>query len=207
MRILFVDTETTGLPTRNWLRILLHKKLYTRSGFPRLIQIGWQLTDENDKTLSEYAAVVRPDGFEIPERSVKVHGITTEAAKITGVPVQEVLDHFSIALSKSDLIVAHNLHFDKGVIQGEMDKAGMAGTVSPYLAKKHCFCTMEGTRSIFGKRPSLSLLYEMLFSETISGHHDALSDVKACRRCYFGLVHQGIIPSPTCNSNKSQITI
>jgi DNA polymerase III epsilon subunit-like protein len=80
---LFFDTETTGLPrnykapssdTRNW---------------PRLVQLAWILTDEEDNRIHTGNLIVNPDGFVIPTDATKVHRITTQRAKEEGVPLTE----------------------------------------------------------------------------------------------------------------------
>lgn len=80
----FFDTETTGVPrdykapasnTRNW---------------PRLVQLGWIVTDEEGNVLSQGNEIVKPEGFVIPADAARVHGITTERAQREGKPLREV---------------------------------------------------------------------------------------------------------------------
>ena len=60
-RFLFFDTETTGIPQD-------YKAPCTNTdNWPRLVQLGWLLTDDKGVVLAEGNRIVRPDGFEIPK--------------------------------------------------------------------------------------------------------------------------------------------
>src|SRR5699024_12595594 len=72
---LIFDTETTGLPKR-------FDAPYTDiDNWPRCIQIAWQLHDEMGHVIEHEDFIIRPDGFNIPYDSEKIHGISTALAK------------------------------------------------------------------------------------------------------------------------------
>jgi len=76
---LFFDTETTGLPSgptsnhQNW---------------PRMLQIAWLLIDENKDIKSKNNFIIRPEGYNIPNRVIKIHGITKKRALEQGVSLE-----------------------------------------------------------------------------------------------------------------------
>lgn len=93
-KYLFFDTETTGIPND-------YKAPCTNTdNWPRLIQLGWLLTDAAGRILSEGNHIVRPDGFEIPKAASDVHGITTEFALENGKPLLDVIFAFGADLIK-----------------------------------------------------------------------------------------------------------
>jgi DNA polymerase III epsilon subunit-like protein len=110
---LIFDTETTGLPKR-W-----DAPLTDSDNWPRCIQIAWQVHDEMGKLIEHQDYLVKPDGFNIPYDAEKVHGISTELASEQGVSLQEVLDKFNIALSKSKFVVGQNVGFDVNIMGAE----------------------------------------------------------------------------------------
>jgi DNA polymerase III epsilon subunit-like protein len=110
MRVIFFDTETTGLPRRRGV-----SALEDRTVWPDLVTISWQVYEGKDMIRKE-SYIVKPSGFEIPLESVKFHGITTEMAEYSGIPLKIVLTIFAADVMASDLIIAHNLDFDKNVI-------------------------------------------------------------------------------------------
>ena len=116
---LIFDTETTGLPksykapmtdTENW---------------PRCIQIAWQLHDDMGRVLEHDNFMVKPDGFNIPFDSEKIHGISTELAQEQGIPFLESLDRFNEVLGKTKFIVGQNVTFDVNIMGAEFIRAGI----------------------------------------------------------------------------------
>ena len=72
---LIFDTETTGLPLRN------NVPISEVDNWPRVVQIAWQLHDENGNMAEHHNLLIQPDGFEIPYSAEKIHGISTEKAR------------------------------------------------------------------------------------------------------------------------------
>ena len=107
---LIYDTETTGLP-KNW-----NAPLTDSENWPRIVQLAWQLHDENGKLLSRGNRIVKPDGFTIPFQSMKVHGITTEIAQAEGMPLAEVIEEFNKDLVRANYVMGHNIEFDVSVL-------------------------------------------------------------------------------------------
>ena len=101
MKNLYYDTETTGLPFKP-APVKRYDRTHNSNGYPRLIQIGWILTDEEDNTLSKQDYIVRPDGFSIPGDAVAINGITTDEALEKGAPLLDVLHRFSEDLRQAD---------------------------------------------------------------------------------------------------------
>ena len=190
MMYLFFDTEATGLPGspssdyRNW---------------PRIVQIAWMLVDENQDVKSKNSYIIKPNGFRIPNRVIKIHGITTEKALDEGVPVNRALHRFLMDANFADVLVAHNVAYDYGVIRGEL----LRNNVPDFLKNHPKFCTMTSKQVLDfcksfrsnGSRqcPSLSELYFLLFNEKLENAHDALTDTEACASCFFELKRVGLL--------------
>ena len=181
---LFFDTETTGVPKNykappsdllNW---------------PRVVQLGWVVTDMQSRELKATNHIIRPDGFVIPEVVSRIHGITTEMAMRDGVDLKVALDEIAADMSAADKLFAHNMSFDENILGAEFLRAGRANVV----LQKPRGCTMQGSTdfcAIVGnygyKWPKLQELHKELFGDPFEGGHDALVDVRACARCYFEL--------------------
>jgi DNA polymerase III epsilon subunit-like protein len=163
MRLLIFDTETTGLP-----------KTYTSASngpdnWPHIVSISWIVFDGiQNRVLEKRSYIVRPDGWEIPDESVQIHGITTEKAKVVGVSLSYAIDEF--LKEEYDAVVAHNLHFDSNVIK----HAILWDLKRPFVPLKgRHFCTMKLTThlcklpSIHGgyKFPKLKELYKFVFKQ------------------------------------------
>lgn len=191
--ILFLDTETTGLPNRQSM------SPYSVV-WPRLVEIAWIECDNNGTVESEYDYIIKPDSFKIPRCASVVHGITTEKASKYGIQVRDALKLFYKSLNRSTLCVGHNIDFDIDVITAEYIRSGFHFEHLRCLWKQTT-CTMKSsanfckikTGSGHHKYPKLSELYTTLFGKTYENQHNALSDARACMRCYFELHQRGIL--------------
>jgi DNA polymerase III epsilon subunit-like protein len=187
--ILFIDTETTGLPRKKIPSV--NQYAY----WPRLVELAW-IECENDGTLiAEYNSIIRPDSFTIPNTASAVHGITTKEAQDKGQSLVLVLEQFHSSLEHCSLMVGHNVEFDANVIAAESFRAGMVLPITSYQKK----CTMKSSirlcklkRGAGYKNPTLAELHNFLFGLTLSENHQALSDARACMRCFFELKKRGI---------------
>lgn len=187
--ILFFDTETTGL--------VQDRLPVDHPDQPCLVQIAAELCDDAGASVAGFNFIVDP-GIEIPTGASNVHGITTEKAVAFGISVEAALNAFAHLYSRADVVVAHNIKFDRSVMETAI--ARHYGRVRP-LTKK-LFCTMEAATPVVNlpptermraagitkpKPPRLEECIRHFFGEELNGAHDAMIDVAACRRVYFHL--------------------
>ena len=74
-------TETTGLPKR-W-----DAPISDISNWPRVVQLAWQLHEDNGVLFSNKSYLIKPTDFDIPFESEKVHGISTMLASQNGMDI------------------------------------------------------------------------------------------------------------------------
>ena len=106
--VLFFDTETTGIPDR------AAKWDVDFESYPHIVQIAWMFGDVQE------SHIIRPTGWEIPDDTVAVHGITTEYAMEHGESFVFVIDRFIAFAQKAGLICGHNIHFDTGIVKANI---------------------------------------------------------------------------------------
>lgn len=190
-KILFIDTETTGLPPSPF------PPFHHVDKWPRLVQLAFILSASPKDTRKVFCETIRPDGFEIPANMI--HGITHDAALRSGVGIKTALWALHYAAQDADALCFHNADFDTGILTAEFYRAGFqdwAGFRPVYCTQKQAARVMQlppepGRFSYDGfKVPSLKALHSFLGLGDFSGAHDALADVKACRRCFFALREQ-----------------
>lgn len=183
--ILVFDTETTGFA---------NFKNDHKSQTARLVQFAGILFDESQQRIATYQSLVQPDGFEIPKEASDVHGITTEYAQQFGVPISYTLDWlFNILIQFEPLVVAHNIQFDKLIVDSEFYRAGYV--VNSAFTDLDTFCTMlEATKFCaipgrYGKPkwPKCTEAYSILCGKELVGAHGALQDAEATAEIYFEL--------------------
>lgn len=197
--ILFFDTETTGLP--------IFKAPSSDTRQPHIVQFAAIVTDNNLKEKSSINVICSPDGWEITKESSDIHGISHDDALKHGISEKSICDIYLNLISKSDLVVAHNISFDLRVMRiamirtkiiSEDDLKNMEKSTSTY-------CTMESSSPIVNlpptdrmisygitkpKSPKLSEAIKFFFGEELDGAHNALVDVRACARLYTRLTQE-----------------
>lgn len=192
--VLFFDTETTGIPDRaaKWDVDFME--------YPHIVQIAWMIGEHAE------SHIIRPDGWEIPDETVDVHGITTEYAMEHGEPFVFVMDRFVAFASKAGLLCGHNIHFDTGIVKANIlrelgHEYYSANDVEQALFKGKRIDTMRSTmkwvdaRNNWGKLkfPNLSELYSRCFPGETFPAHDALADTKAVARCLPVILELGLV--------------
>ena len=183
---LFIDTETTGLADFYRPASAPHQ--------PRIVQLAALLTDEEGDDVDSFSVIIKPDGFTIPTEAAAIHGITTETAIANGIPTTKAMDMLRGLAEKSDRYIAHNCSFDSLMVTIEAVRQGW-DLKHPLLDKAKWFCTMKATTPIcqlpglYGdyKWPKLQEAFQFAFGQPFVGAHDALADVRACKRIYFWL--------------------
>lgn len=192
--VLFFDTETTGIPERSWNWDTDFEQ------YPHVVQIAWLHGCKVE------THIIRPDGWEIPQETVDVHGITTEYALEHGEPFASVVDMFIQDCHDAGLICGHNIHFDTSIIKANiLRELGReyydANDVENALYKGKRIDTMRPTMKWVDARmangrlkfPNLSELYSRCFPGESFPAHDALEDVKAVAKCLPVIVELGLV--------------
>ena len=121
MNNLIFDTETNGLP-KSW-----GASPYRTDNWPRILTLAWQLwevpgTDMSNPTLQtkgEYL-IAPPADIVWDAEAEKIHGISLDRARRDGRPAATVFPEFVNIVRRADLIVAHNMAFDKTVLICEL---------------------------------------------------------------------------------------
>lgn len=188
---LFFDTETTGLPHD------YEAPAFDTLNWPRMVQLSWILTDNKGNVLSTHDYIIRPDGYEIPEKSASIHGISTEKAMSEGLPLDSVLAVFVSTLDSAEYIVGHNISFDIHVVDAEFFRRGVDVQLSSM--KSYCtmlagtdYCKLPGRYGHY-KWPKLQELHKILFGVEFDGAHNSAADVEATCKCFWEMRRRKII--------------
>lgn len=187
---LIFDTETTGLPGN------FNAPVTDTDNWPRMVQIAWQLHDEMGEIIEQKDFLVRPEGFNIPFDSERIHGISTELALTQGESLEKVLDELEAVLPKAQFVMGHNLSFDLKIVGAELVRTGRESVLNdkPVLdsntKKTADLCQIPGGKGGGFKLPTLSELHEYLFGERFNEAHNATADVEATARCFFELLRR-----------------
>ena len=191
MKILVFDTETNGLPVGK------NPSFYDCEKWPYIVQMSYILFDtELNKILTEHDWIIKvPDIVEI--KNDHIHGISKQKSNIEGIDIKYALEYFDICLNNCDMIVGHNIQFDKKMIIIENIRLGRTSAFK--FIKPQQYCTMiNGTKicnlqienkknsnSSHLKYPTQSELHYNLFNTLPKGVHNSFIDILICMRCFY----------------------
>lgn len=187
--IIGFDVETTGLGD--------DRKPHTWPGQPHIVQLACMLINDTGETVQRVSLIVRPDGWTIPEQASNIHGITQALAKAVGIPLRTVLSVFTNMRAVAAEAFAHNLEFDRRVVDANLHKCGIPlDKAQPWPPRMTCtkrdaerYVNLPPTQKMIRagfdkpKAPTLYELHMFLFNQGFEGAHDALADVEATARC------------------------
>jgi DNA polymerase-3 subunit epsilon len=170
----------------------------------RICQLAAILCDEQGQEVDVLNVLIKPDGWEVCERFVGIHGITTAMCHETGHPMPTVLEAYYRMLIKSKKLICHNYAFDSARLLAE---AEIYGHIELYKLIKGMafFCTMVNLTQVCClpnangragyKWPKLKEAHKHFFGVEFEDQHDALADNRACKRIYFEM-HKPVIVAP-----------
>ena len=188
MKILVFDTETTGLPIEK------NPSIYQTNKWPYILQLSYVVYDLSlNKIIKQNDKYIKiNDNVDISIESQNVHKITREICN-KGDLINKVLHEFKKDMNECDLLVGHNVSFDKRMIIVE----GIRNKINMNL--KPTYCTMKNAvdickierigenNELYYKFPTLNELHKQLFNKELNNFklHNALIDVIVCLKCYI----------------------
>jgi hypothetical protein len=210
IRILLLDTETNGLPKNRFA------PPSQWDAYPAILQLSWVICVVEGRTMRteskrDIGLALHPS---IPwdTGAAAIHGLS-EAEARRGTPAVEALTEFATAIKGVDVVVAHNLSFDKPVIRAaayaEADRGGPGSLRYLWPNSVGEFCTMQSLRDVIRipspspdakkpfKVPKLSEVYAWLYGHAydISGGimHTSRADTHCLSACMTGLLRRGLV--------------
>ena len=191
MKIIVFDTETTGLPKSH------QSSIYKIDEWPYIVQLAWVIYDTDTKKINTHSHIIKCPCESTPE-SLEIHKIDKHRIDEEGIDIKHVLKLFTQSVKKCDIIVGHNISFDKRMVMVEC----IRNNHQPIFDKINEYCTMQNGKTItniltktksgreYFKFPKLTELHENLFQTIPNGIHDALIDTMICLRCYIFIVYK-----------------
>lgn len=131
--------------------------------------------------------IIKPEGWEIPQATVDIHGITFEHAMDVGVSEKSAVEEF-LALADDYMRVGHNENFDARILRIAL-KRYFSDELADEWKAKHSDCTARLTRAECAlpksKVPTLIEAYRHFYGEDYANPHNALADARACKSVYM----------------------
>jgi DNA polymerase-3 subunit epsilon len=166
-RVLFFDTETTGLKPDDRIVSLAAIKLATADWPSKQMPL-------------QYFHLIFDPGRKSHPRAEEVHGYGDRLLRH-----QDDFSEHAVTITEffgdADLLVAHNADFDIDFYNRELRRCGIAPNATPV------FCTMNAYRGIAVGGASLTAICRQLGIGRASHSHDALEDAWLAMQVYFWL--------------------
>ncbi len=214
-RILVFDTETNGL-LPNYDKKTQNPII---KEYPYILQLSYVLynieTGIIEQTYNNYIKIA--EDVIISEKITEITGIKKETCALKGVPIEHALFDFYNAYMFADRIVAHNISFDKRMIETEIfrnrerlrripescflfnEMFNGIHDIDTYCSmlktKQFCNIKLNGMYGQYNKSPKLVELHDKLFGFTPVNLHDAMVDTITCLKCYLKHEHDITLPS------------
>ncbi len=191
MKFLLFDISANGQP-----------KSYSASfrdsfNWPRMIHLSWQLMNEKGQILDSHNDLIKPSGFTLTPQIEERHKVSTKELKEQGVEVKASVASFMNIVPEADMVFAHNLTFNQGVVTAEADRADIIERLSS--ADTYClmqeatyFCGIPGKRGKY-KWPSLPELHQRIFGKSYGKISNAEADLNALARCFIVMYKTGVL--------------
>lgn len=135
------DTETTGIETSS----------------ARVVSSTIALLGATGEVLERYDWLIDP-GVEIPEQAARVHGITTEIARESGVTaavgIAQIIAELSSMLERGFPLVVYNAPYDFTLLRAEAMRHGVAWlrelspVIDPLIIDRQCDRYRKGKRTL-----------------------------------------------------------
>ena len=211
MKVLVFDTETSGLPVGRNPSILETEK------WPHMVQLSYIVYDTTENKLIHCKddIIKIPKHVNISEESVSLHVINHDISNVKGIKVKTAINEFNTYLNECELVIGHNISFDKRIIMVESIRQHMRQHFTTAGVRKPEYCTMKNSVDIckieavskkgekYFKYPNLSELYKKLFDDTHKNVHNSLIDVILCLRCYCKMANNVDIKKSGCQDTQT----
>jgi len=174
MKAAIIDTETTGL--------LMHPRA-KKALQPRCIEFGAVVINEAGEQLETLSLLINPQQ-KLEPIITKITGLTDQ--DLADKPVfADVAEDISKLIGGCDVVIAHNLPFDKGVLDREFNLLA-CGVAWPAIQ----FCTVQENVPVYGYRIKLKDLFREVTGQVWTQKHRALDDCMALAEV---VIHEGYL--------------
>lgn len=174
-RIVF-DTETTGL---------LKPRAAPLEVQPYITELFAVKIDEDFNILNEFQTFIKIP-VPVSKKITQITGITDEM--LSGAPTfAAIAKRIAEFFADADEMIAHNLPFDKSMIQYQFTRAKMN-----IIFPRKQTCTIQKSMCLEGRRLSLSNLHQKMTGKPLLNAHRAKNDVYGLVRIYFEMLKRGL---------------
>jgi len=183
--LVFVKVETTGLPD--------YQAPSESDVQPHIVSLAALKVDaETREVVQTIDAVVKPNGWDIPQESIDLHGITVNKAEEIGLPEGMVLDDF-VRMQEGCEVISHSAAFTARILR-IAHKRFHGDKIADDHKEKGYTCTAKlvkdavkipAAKANTYKQPTLAEAYQYFKGHELVDPNSAISGAHACMDIYF----------------------
>ncbi|MCF6327559.1 MAG: 3'-5' exonuclease [Devosiaceae bacterium] len=182
--VIAFDTETTGLPE---FRLPSGDDVQ-----PHMVSLSAALFDnDTGKIQQSMSVIIKPDGWDIPQETTDIHGITNADAQKFGIPEKMALNMF-LELWDGRCRIAHNVRFDSRIIRTATKRYSTSLVIDRWKSGEKnidSYCTMLSAQKEMGggKWPKLEEALLHFCGTKLKNAHNSWFDMIACKDIYMAI--------------------
>lgn len=181
MKVLVFDTETTGLIFNHTLALDRQAEVIEYYGVLADLSTG--------EVFSDVEHIIQPREYPMKDKTIKdTKTKLSNELLLTAPRFQTVAEDIRRQLEDAPVVIAHNLAFDKEMMDLEFERLKKR-----LIWPRNLICSVEQTVHLQGKRMTLTALHTFLFNEGFPEAHRAKNDVTALLRCCFELYKRDLL--------------
>lgn len=180
-KVLSFKTETNGLP--------LWRARSNDEGQPHIVRLAAVLCDaETQEVIDQMDVVIRPDGWEIPQETIEVHGIAFDHAIEKGISEPDALDMFINLFDKADFVVSSNKQFNNRIIRIGLKRYAQEFYQEAWNDnKENHFCAVKMAKDdLSNKGIALDEALAHYTGNTVK-NNDSLVNAESAAKVYFAI--------------------
>lgn len=180
-KVLSFKTETNGLP--------LWRARSNDEGQPHIVRLAAVLCDaETQEVIDQMDVVIRPEGWEIPQETIEVHGIAFDHAIEKGISESSAIEMFLGLVRKADAVVSSNKQFNSRIIRIALKRHAEEFHQEAWNDnKENHFCAVKMAKDDLGNKGIA--LDEALahYTGNTAKNNDSLVNAESAAKVYFAI--------------------
>jgi len=177
--VLSYKTETTGLP--NW------KARSNDETQPHLVRLAAILFNaETQEVVDQMDVLIIPDGWEVPQETIDVHGITVERAHEEGIHEHDAIDMF-LKLCGDSVRITSNKQFNQRIMRIALKRHANEEQQEKWAEKDNHFCAMKMAKDDLGNKGSALDEAVAHYTGNTAKLSDSLVNADSTARMYFAI--------------------
>lgn len=179
--VLSFKTETNGFP--------LWGKSSDLEGQPHLVRLAAVLCDgKTQEVIDQMDVVIRPDGWDIPQKAIESHGIAFDHAVEKGISESDAIEMFMMLFKDCGFSVSSNKLFNNRIIRIALKRFGCAEYQEVWDNKERHFCAVKMAKDDLKNR-SVNLFDALAHytGQSIINNTDSMVNAESAAKVFFAI--------------------